>query len=307
MTRRASLAFALATIVWGTPSVSLADTLDEQLGPRELALGDSTRGNAVGSQAITLNPSGIPGNAELVLEGSYGYRFTDGASVLTASACDSTGIVPGCYYYRYLGASPDLGGGISGDRRAHEGGMALALRVSPRLSLGGNVKYFDYNSMVPGESDDSGFTFDLGATLVLMPQFRIGVVGHHLFGGSIDQYPRALGTGVVIVPTNYLQLSFDAVWRLERPDGESTGRYGGGAELFLNTAGGQAGYAVRVGAVHDVQLDGTFISGGAGFKANKVGVDVGLRRQISGGDETIIQVSLRLFPRRRIPGTPYYQ
>lgn len=292
-------------------ALAAADTLDDQLGPRALAMGDSLRGDSHGALAISLNPSGLPGNDELVFEGSYGYRFTDGASSVTASGCDSTGIVPGCFYYRYLGASPELGG-TEFNRRAHEGGAALALRISPKLFVGTNIRYFDYNSSVVdggvAEGDSNGFTFDLGVTLVPLRQVRVGVVSNHLFGASSPQYPRTLGAGVVVAPLDFLRIAADAVWRLQRPEGESTGRYGGGVELFLSSADKQSGFPLRIGAVHDVKPDGgTYITGGVGFMSGKIAADVGLRRQVSGGSETVLQASLRVYGPRRIPGTRAYR
>ena len=288
------------------PAPGAADATRDQLGPREIALGDSMRGDSRGALSITLNPSGLPGNAELVFEGSYGYRDADGASAITMSGCDSTGRLPGCFYYRYFGASPELGG-VSLSRRGHDGGVALALPIGPRLYVGTNLKYFDYNSAVPGEGDTSGFTMDLGATLVLMPRLRVGVVGNHLFWAQSPQYPRALGVGVAVAVLDFLNVSADALWHLSRPDGESTGRYGGGVEFFLRSANGQSGYPLRVGAVHDVQLDGTYLSGGAGFMTGKVAVDVAVRQQIAGGGETLVLGSLRYYGPRRIPGTQMYR
>ena len=282
----------VAFLALSTPA--LADSLDAQLGPRTIALGDSMRGDARGAQSIALNPSGLPGNTELSFEGSYGYGFHDGASIVSASGCDSTNPVPGCFYYRYFTASPEIEGSEL-SRRAHEGGGTLSRALSRRLFAGVNIKYFDYESTVPGEEDSSGFTVDAGATLMLMPQLRLGLVGHHLFGKQSVHYPRALGTGMVFRPLPQLSLSFDALWRLERPEGESTGRYGGGIEYFLQSSDRQSGYPIRLGAVHDVAKSGTYVGGGLGFMAAKVGLDVALKRQVSGGDEMILQASLRIF------------
>lgn len=298
---------ALAAGLLLAPAVTVADTIDDQLGPRALALGDSMRGDSRGALSITLNPSGLPGNEELVFEGSYGYRFTDGASSVTVSGCDSTGKVPGCFYYRYLGASPEFGG-AEFKRRAHDGGASLALRLSERLFVGTNIKFFDYNSNVADEGDTSGVTFDAGITLNLMRQLRVGAVSNHLFGSSSPQYPRTLGVGVVVSPLPTLNIAVDAVWRLQRPDGESTGRYGGGVEWFLSSTDRQSGYPLRAGAVHDVKTGGTYLSGGLGFMSTKVGVDIGVRRQIAGdGSETVLQASLRVYGPRRIPGTQNYR
>jgi len=294
MTPRSCYLVVLACALLGTGTLAHGDSLDDQLGPRALALGDSSRGDARGAMSIALNPSGLPGNSELAFEGTYGYRFADGASSVTVSGCDSTNPLPGCFYYRFLTASPTIGG-VDVDRRAHEGGLTLARMVTPRLFVGTNFKYFDYNSAVPGEEDASGFTFDTGVTAVLMPQLRVGVVGHHLLGKSSSQYPRAVGTGLVLRPISTLTVLFDALWRLDRPEGQSTGHYGGGLEYFFSSSDRQSGFPIRLGAVHDVAADGTYVSGGLGFMSAKLAVDVGLRRQVSGGDEMAIQASLRVF------------
>src|SRR5262245_60986581 len=38
-------------------STAYADSLDDQLGPREIAVGEAMRGGAVGATGISLNPS----------------------------------------------------------------------------------------------------------------------------------------------------------------------------------------------------------------------------------------------------------
>ena len=59
-----------------------ADSLDDLLGPREIAVGEAMRGGATGEIAADLNPSGLPLNRELVFEGGYGYRAADSASLV---------------------------------------------------------------------------------------------------------------------------------------------------------------------------------------------------------------------------------
>ena len=121
----------LAALAGG--GVAGADSLNDQLGPREIAVGEALRGGATGAAGVDLNPSGLPLNRELVFEGGYGYRAADSASLIGVSACDSTNALPGCFFYDYAGASPELGG-MTMHRTTHVGGF-LYMYFVPRLDL----------------------------------------------------------------------------------------------------------------------------------------------------------------------------
>jgi hypothetical protein len=275
------------------------DSLQDVLGPREVAMGEALRGAATGATAIALNPAGLPLNRELVFEGGYGYRPTDAASLIDLSACDSTSNVPGCFYYDYAGSNPNLDG-MSMHRAAHVVGSALAYTITPRVLLGSNVKYFHFSSDVMGEPKSSGFTWDLGTTLRLTDAINLGVVGYNLLGATSVDFPRAVGGGIAAHPLSILSLSFDARWRLV--DGDHSARYGGGAELFLRTKSGKTGFPVRLGALRDNGLGTTYLSGGLGIATMKFAIDVAARRAISGVDETLYIASMLFFgPRLPAP------
>ena len=140
-----------------------------------------------------------------------------------------------------------------------------------------------------------------------MDRVFIGVAGYHLIGEESPQYPRGIGAGLAIRPVAQLSLSVDGAWDLERPDGQSTGRYGGGAELFVRPGNKQVGYPIRGGVVHDVADDSTYVTGGIGILTAKLGFDIGARQQVSGGDELLILASLRVFGPRRIARTNQYR
>jgi hypothetical protein len=143
----------LVPVVLGVPCLlgtARADSLDDQLGPREIAVGEAMRGGATGSSAVAMNPAGLPLTRELVFEGGYGYRASDSASLIGVSACDSTTAAPGCFYYEYAGSSPEVAG-MSGRRRTHLGAMTLSRAVLPRVLVGAGAKYFDFNTDMAGE------------------------------------------------------------------------------------------------------------------------------------------------------------
>jgi hypothetical protein len=285
---RCSLVVVLSLI--GTAHAD-GDALVDGLGPREVAVGEALRASATGASAIGMNPAGLPLNRELVFEGGYGYRMSDDASILGVSACDSTNVAPGCFYYSY--ASTDM-------HRTHQGGLALAYPISPRVSLGSTLKYFNFKSEAMSEPDVSGFANDLGLTVRLTELVNFGVAGYNLLGKDSTELPRAVGGGILARPIPTLAVSFDARWKLE--DNDHSLRYGGGAELFLRTGNGQTGFPLRAGALRDNGLDATFLSAGGGIATMKFAVDVAARFAVSGAEATTFIASMRFYgPRMAAP------
>jgi hypothetical protein len=277
-----------------------ADSLNDLLGPREIAVGEAMRGGATGASGINLNPGGLPLNRELVFEGGYGYRATDSASLVGVSACDSTNVMPGCFFYNYAGSNPELGD-VTLHRSTHVGGIALSRMLVPRILIGATAKYYRFTSDMAGDTDASGTAFDLGATVRVTQLVNLGVSAQNLWATTTSpQFPRAVGGGVYAHPVPALAFSFDARWKLDGSD--RSARYGGGAELFLRGDGGQTGYPIRVGALHDNGLGATYLSAGLGFATVTWGIDVAGRREIKGGDETMLIASMRFFgPRLAAP------
>ncbi|MEO6774438.1 MAG: hypothetical protein ABI467_15710 [Kofleriaceae bacterium] len=275
------------------------DSLVDDLGPREIAVGEAMRAGATGSTAIGLNPAGLPLNQELVFEGGYGYRASDSASLVSASACDSTNVLPGCFYYDYAGSNPDLMG-VSDHRATHIAGTTLAYPISPGLSFGSSAKYFHHTTNVMGEDDTSGFTFDVGANYRIANAISVGAAVYNAFGTESPEFPRAAGGGVLVRPVQMLALSFDARWKLI--DGDHSARYGGGAELFMRNDSGQVGFPLRAGVLHDSGLGVTYLSAGLGLAGMKYGLDVAARHAVDGSDETMFIASLRFFGPRLQPG-----
>jgi hypothetical protein len=269
------------------------DTLTDTLGPREIAVGEALRGDATGSTGPELNPSSISLNRELVFEGGYGYRGSDSASLIGVSACDSTNAMPGCFFYDYAGANPELGG-MTLHRTTHVAGVALSRMVVPRILIGATGRYYDFSSDMAGDTSGSGTTFDLGATVRLTNSINFGFAAQNLWSTTRSpEFPRTVGGGLYARPLNPLALSFDARWRVEGAD--RSARYGGGADLFLSGGDGQDGYSLRGGALHDNGLGATYLSAGLGFSSMSWGVDVAGRREVKGGDETLIIASMRVF------------
>lgn len=284
----------------GSQASADADSLLDPLGPRELAMGESLRADARGTAATTLNPAGLALSSDLVFEGAYGHGMGNGADVVNIAACDSTVPLPACYYYRYINADPQIGG-MSFRRRVHEGGVAVSRTIAPQVAIGFTTRYFDYTTDLMGEEDSSGFQFDAGAVVRPSQIASVAVVGYNLIGEDSAQYPVGVGAGLALQPSPVLTFGLDALWNLELPEGQSTGRYGGGIEYFLRSQDMQTGYPLRAGAVYDAGL-GTYVTAGLGVQTAKLGIDIGARKQVDGGDELMIQAGLRIFGPRQEAG-----
>jgi hypothetical protein len=295
-----SLVLGVSCLALAGGGVAGADSLTDPLGPREIAVGEALRGGATGVAGADLNPSGLALNREVVFEGSYGYRAADSASLIGVSACDSTTAVSGCFFYDYAGSSPELGG-MTMHRASHVGGAALSYTLLPRVLFGVTGKYYRFSSNMTGEASANGEAIDLGATLRLTDVINLGVSAQNLWVSSATpEFPRAVGGGVYAHLGSLLALSFDARWKLDGSD--HSARFGGGGELFLTGNRGQSGYPIRAGALHDNALGATYLSAGLGYAAINWGIDVAGRREVKGGDETLIIASMRFFgPRMPAP------
>jgi hypothetical protein len=278
-------------------AVAEGDSLNDTIGARALGSGEAQRATATGASATQLNPAGAGLIRAYVLEGSYGFRPEDDATVAGGSVCDSvTSRMAACVYYNYFSTEPDGGG-----RTLHDVGLTLALPLGEKLSIGATGRYVDYteqgaDALPEDNSRDGDMVFDFGGIVRLTPTLNVGVVGYNLVGHDEDNFPRGIGAGLGFQPLPQLSLGADGVWNLDAPADQSTGRYGLGGEYFVSAADGQQGYPIRLGYVYDAKNDGSYLTAGLGFMTPRVGVDAGMRYQVAGeGDEIAVIFGLRVF------------
>lgn len=265
----------------------------DALNPRALAMGETLRAAATGALATTLNPAGLVLVKNYVLEGAYGFRPDDSAHSQAVSLCDSvTTRVAACLYYNHLSSDFTLDG--RGGRHRHEVGLTVAAPLADGLSVGVTNKYVSYGEDPPdaetlNQSHD-GFIFEAGL-LYRLSTVSAAFVAYNLFGGDEATLGRALGFGLAWNVTPEFLVAADGRYDLEK----SSGRYGAGAEYLFTISDGAQGIPIRLGYVFDSLNDGSSITAGLGFISQRFAVDFGGRKQVSGGDELMMQLSVRLF------------
>lgn len=270
---------------------AFGDSLSDTIDTRSLAVGEARRANATGASSTILNPSGLALNKELAFEGSYGFLPDDETSFARVSACDSTVPVGGCFFYSYFSSEREVGAMPMG-RRSHEFGLSSSRALTQQILFGISAKYVDAN--FASEDDQSGFTTDVGLTLALSQSIKIAAVGYNVLGGlEHSSYPLAFATGLSFQPgSRALMVNADAVWNSDATG--KKGRYSAGAEYVLGSAQ-QSRYPIRVGGIIDRGLDARYVTGGLGLATGKIGFDVSVRSQVSGGDELVLVAGLRMF------------
>jgi hypothetical protein len=272
------------------------DSLTDTLSVRALGQGEAVRASASGAAATTSNPAGAALSTDYIVEGTYGFRGEDDATVAGASICDpQTTKVAVCAYYAYFTSEP-----AGGKRTLHDFGTTTALALGDRFILGLTGRYVDYEEEgVFAEDEDSSrdsFVFDAGTIVRITDSLNVAGVGYNLIGADGDNFPRAVGAGISFGIGPRFMISGDGVWNLQVDDDESTGRYGAGAEFIVSAAEGQQGFPLRAGYVYDAFDDTQYVTGGLGFATPKVRLEVGTRYQVAGeGEETMFQVGLKIY------------
>jgi hypothetical protein len=263
------------------------------LSPRTIAMGEALRAAATGALSTILNPAGAVLTRSYVLEGSYGYRPEDHSNIQSISVCDSvTTRVGTCLYYTHLSADMTLDG--QGSRYRHEVGLTTAVPLSAGLSIGITNKYVSYNEEPPSvtvaDLSHSGFMLDAGLNYRVVPSVSVAFVGYNLLGGDDALFSRSLGFGLAW-SAGPLLVAADGRYDLEHDHG----RWGGGAEYMVSGGDGQQGFPLRMGYVYDSEETSSSITGGLGFMTPRIAIDIGGRKQVSHGDELMVQLSLRVF------------
>ena len=324
----------------------LAYAVDPMVGLRSLAMGDSLRGAATGSEGTLLNPSGIAIERRFNSSGFYSLRAQSLGHFLHASISDSVTqqyLAIGLYYNyfhetpRFSYLLPEGGArnrafvvdGYDTVRTGTEAGAVIAVPFGERFALGGTLKYgyfslksqlhagdvpedFAYqNPKIDGDkSVDLGtlghvVSFDLGFTLRLINELRLGVVGQNLWAHGTE-LPSRLGIGLSYRLNERVLFAADAMIDFtgnescsvamdnglcQESQRRTTYRIGGGAEYIAASK-----VPLRAGYLYDSYLNAHHVSGGLGYLDTErgFGLDFSLRQQVSAGTETVLLLGFRV-------------
>lgn len=262
---------------------------------RTMALGGGGIAIAQSTSALYMNP-GAMGMARVyhvdtsVLWDPSQDRWSFGGAIIDSSRRVGAGLA---YHYSLL----------DGDTRNHDLRLSLGASITDGVSLGVTGRYMDYtgvpstvnaqNVAIRG-TEYSGFTVDVGLALKPWSWLSLGVTGYSLTNPDTALSPLSIGGGIAVTPTETLNIVADTMWDLTSFADGPRARWSGGVEFL-------AGHVpLRVGYIYDdIRLNNPvhLITAGIGYIDQMFGVEMAMRQEVYGGDQTTLLLNLRYFHR----------
>lgn len=275
----------------------------DNVGTRATGMGEALRASASGYSAPLLNPAGLSLARMYSIAAQYQYRGSDGASMVNATIVDSvTAKVAAGLFYNFTYATPEHvvatpkgGAPVEQTRMTHQVGLALSMPLTQWLLLGASTRYINHQTDVPEDAPDevtadvSTVTVEAGAIVRPFGGLNLAAVGYNLIPVDPVLFPIQLGLGASY-KVSVVTLAFDSIIDFTTdPDGVTASFHGGIEGFFAKR------FAVRAGAMHNLFREATYVTGGLGLVLKSIGVDVSLRQEVDGGNETQIAFALQLF------------
>jgi len=296
----------LVGILVAWPRTAAAEALTT---PRSLAIGGALRAAPTGASALFLNPAGMALLRSYQITAFYDFHIRKNGHVAHSSVVDSVASKWICagLYYNLLIMRPDVfergqQKKLSLKIDGHETGIALAVPLGKRFSIGATVKYQYYNARVavPDEEGEGGTTeeqldkisnvgVDVGIIVRITKGLSVGVTGMNLVPQKSVQSRMSMGMGVAYGYKQVFLAAFDVLLDFTSKESVIVDIHGG-VEVFL-----KGKYAIRAGSMHKGLLGATYVTAGFGYINPKAGIDIFLVQQVDRGVETRLGFGIKLF------------
>lgn len=279
--------------LWATSSSRLgfaqeAPLADDTETSRGIALGEGLRATAASTSALAYNPANLPVGKLYHLEGFGSYLPDEGQYSLGAAVVDSMTSA--------VAAGFSLRGILDEGAQAHsglDGRLGIGFPISEMVSVGVSGRYIKYRLHDDESGEDvtltSGFTMDGAVRISVAEALQLAALAHNFIDKESALVPVLLGGSAVLQLDSALQLGSDVLFDMSTFD-EAKVLIGGGIEYLT-----QVSMPLRAGYSFDAGRQAHSVTGGIGYVDDKVGLDLSLRQQVSGGDSTEIMAAFRFF------------
>ena len=256
---------------------------------RGVALGTGVRASATSTSALAYNPAGLAGGRLYHLEAGAMYEPAFGRFIAQSAVADSM--------TSKIAAGMSIRGIFGSDSAEHtgiDGRLALALPLGEAISIGLSGRYMSIDGQGqttagvarPGAT---GFTMDASIRISPVAGLVLAGYGYNLIDVGSPLVPLRAGGGISYTIANALTLGGDVL--VDPRTFDRTRLYAGGGVEYL--AAGSV--PLRLGYSWDQGRQLHVVTGGLGYIERKVGVDISIRQQVSGGSDTTVMASLRYF------------
>jgi len=276
----------------GSRSPMLPDSMETA---RSMAMGLGARASATSTSAVALNPAGMSIGRLYHIETAVTYdpqpgRFSTGASLMDSYS----GPVNMGSNFRYVHGNGESGHG------GFDGRIALGLPLGDNFAIGLSGRYMSFwREGQPEDSDVDPYaeqvTIDAAIRVTPVPGLHFAALGYNLIPVGSPLAPVQVGGSVSYTIDNTFTLAFDGLADLSTwtdVDGNIVPEalFGGGAELFTGEV------PIRAGYIFDTGRDVHYLTAGAGWRNDELGIDIAYRQQVTGPDlATSLLASFRYF------------
>jgi hypothetical protein len=289
-----ALPFALSlALVWSAAAAAGAqDRPDTTDTARGVAMGTGSRASAAGTSALAYNAANLALARLYHVESGLAYDPRAGRFGLVAAIVDSTtsAVAAGLSFRGIVGGDE---AGFSG----YDGRLALGFALSEAVSLGVTGRYLSVDRVGQHPEGTSrrlarGFTLDASLRITPLPGLHLAALATNVLDLESPIAPLQVGGAASYTFGGALTVAADVLVDLSRGVGGAPLTVGGGVEWLT---GGHV--PLRVGYAWDELRRLHMITGGLGYVDQKVGLDVSLRQDVSGGRDTQLFASFRYFVR----------
>ena len=283
------------TLAPGTPrEVSsrgplLADTMETARG---MALGLGARASATSTSGLAYNAAGLSIGRLYHIESAFTYepqrsRFSTGGSLIDSHS----GPVNMGVNFRYVHGNGDT------EHGGYDGRVAIGVPIGEHFAVGVTGRYMSFWREGADENADpyaEHVTFDASIRVSPIEGLHIAALGYNLIDVGSSLAPLQVGGSISYTFDAALTLAVDGLADLGTFDEEDgsirpEGLLGGSVEYFTGEV------PIRAGYFYDTGRDFHYITAGAGWMNEQLGIDLSWRQQVTGPLDTWLLASVRYF------------
>lgn len=283
---------AKAKVVKGPDMDGCAKAMNAETA-RGVGMGTGGRATAMSTSALAYNPAALAMGRLYHVEGNVDYIYGD-TTALGASIVDSS--------TSSIGAGVSFRGFLSGDKglKGYDGKVALAFGFTEQISLGLGGRLIDLyterevtdeTGTVTTEEHElgKGFTMDASFRIMPTPGLHVAILSYNFIDRESQYLPVMAGGSVGAEFGGGMLATVDVLTDVSSYDDPQVIAGGGVEFMIANKAPLRGGYAFD-GArkLHTLSL-------GLGYTDKRVGIDIGVSREVSGGKDLRINAGMRYY------------
>ena len=264
------------------------DTMETARG---MAMGLGARASATSTSGLAYNAAGLSIGRLYHVESGVAYepsasRFSVGGSVIDSYS----GPVNMGVNFRYVHGNGQNGHG------GYDGRIALGVPIGDSFAIGMTGRYVSF--WREGQEGASpwaeGITFDASIRVSPIPGLHIAALGYNLLPMASTLTPMQVGGSASYTIDSRFTIAVDGLadigtWTYDDGTIRPEALIGVGAEYFTGEV------PIRAGYIYDSGRDTHFVTAGAGWMNQQLGIDIAVRQQVTAEYATWLLATFRYF------------